>query len=118
LPFRETAWRYLIFDTRSRIVVRADGVGQGCRSLPEDHGVVFPGGYVLVGGAYKKFDGDATDFVLEREMKSPNGEDVLYLYHRGRDGTYLLYAYNLVDQAIAAPIQCNGYSLLGDGRMI
>jgi len=118
LPFRETAWRYLVFDTRSQKVVRADGIAQGCRSLPEDHGVVFPGGYALVGGASKIFDGDARDYVLERELRSPNGEDVLYVYFRGSDGTYLLYAYNLIDKAVAAPIACNGYSLFADGRMV
>ncbi|MEZ4403320.1 MAG: DNA repair ATPase [Kofleriaceae bacterium] len=118
LPFRETTWRYLVFDARSRTVVRADGIGQGCRSLPEDHGVVFPGGYVLVGGAHKTFDGDATDYVLKRELRSPNGEDVLYVYHRGRDGTYLLYPYNLIDKAVATPITCHGYSLFADGRMV
>ena len=118
LPFRETAWRYLVFDTRSRKVVRADGIGQGCCSLPEDHGVIFPGGYVLVGGERKMFDGDFTDYVLERQVKSPNGEDVLYVYHRGRDGTYVLCAYNLIEKAVAAPIACNGYSLFADGRMV
>ncbi len=118
LPFREDTWRYLVFDTRSRKVIRADGIGLGCRSLPEDHGIIFPGGYVLVGGDYKKFDGDHTDYLLERELKSPNGEDVLYVYHRGRDGTYVLAAYNLIDKAVASPIQCNGYSLFPDGRMI
>ncbi len=118
LPFRETAWRYLVFDTRSQKVVRADGIGQGCRSLPADHGVIFPGGTVLVGGAAKMFDGDASDYVLERELRSPNGEDVLYVYFRGSDGAYLLYAYNLIDKAVAAPIHCHGYSQFGDGRMI
>jgi MoxR-like ATPase len=118
LPFRETRWRYLVFDTRSRRVIRADGIAQGCRCLPEDHGVVFPGGYVLVGGDHKRFDGDATDYVLERELRSPNGEDVLYVYFRGSDDTYLLYAYNLIDKAVAAPINCNGYSLFADGRMV
>ena len=118
LPFRETAWRYLVFDTRSQTVVRADGIAQGCRSLPEEHGVIFPGGYVLVGGAHKTFDGDASDYVLERELRSPNGEDVLYVYHRGSDGTYLVYSYNLIDKAVAAPITCHGYSLFADGRMV
>ncbi len=118
LPFRETAWRYLVFDERSSKVVRADGIGQGCRSLPEDHGIIFPGGYVLVGGDRKTFDGDASEYVLERELKSPNGEDVLYVYHRGHDGTYLLYPYNLIEKAVASPIACNGYSLFADGRMV
>jgi hypothetical protein len=118
LPFREEKWRYLVFDARSQKVVRADGIEQACRSLPEDHGIVFPGGFVLVGGISKTFDGDATDNVLTRVLKSPNGEDVLYEYHRGRDGTYLLYPYNLINKDVAAPITCAGYSLFGDGRMI
>ena len=117
LPFRETKSRYLVFDTRSRTVVRADAIGQGCRSLPEDHGVVFPGGYVLVGGEHKRFDGDHADFVLERVLRSPNGEDVLYVYQRGRDGMYALLPYNLIEKAIATPIACHGYSLFPDGRM-
>ncbi|MBA3396397.1 MAG: DNA repair ATPase [Deltaproteobacteria bacterium] len=118
LPFRETVWRYLVFDTRSRKVVRADGIGQGCRSLPEDHGIIFPGGYVLVGGERKLFDGDHADYVLERELKSPNGEDVLYVYQRGTDGTYVLCPYNLIEKGVAAPIVCSGYSLFADGRMV
>ncbi len=118
LPFRETVWRYLVFDTRSHKVIRADGIGQGCRSLPEDHGIVFPGGYMLVGGDHKTFDSGWTDYVLERELRSPNGEDVLYIYNRGSDGTYLLYPYNLIEKTIAAPILCNGYSLFADGRMV
>ncbi|MGN6109205.1 MAG: DNA repair ATPase [Kofleriaceae bacterium] len=118
LPFRETAWRYLVFDARSRKIVRADGIALGCRSLPEDHGVIFPGGYVLVGGEHKAFDGDASDYVLKREMRSPNGEDVLYVYHRGRDGSYLLYPYNLIGKEVATPIACSGYSLFADGRMV
>ncbi len=118
LPFRETAWRYLVFDPRSKKVIRADGIGQGCRSLPEDHGVIFPGGYVLVGGDHKRFDGDASDYVLQRELRSPNGEDVLYVYQRGADGSYLLYPYNLINKAVAAPITCSGYSLFADGLMV
>lgn len=118
LPFREQTWRYLAFDARSRKVIRADGIGQGCRSLPEDHGVVFPGGYLLVGGEHKLFDGDSSDFILERELPSPNGEDMLYVYQRGRDSTYLLYAYNLIDKQVRTPIPCNGYSLFPDGRMV
>jgi ATPase involved in DNA repair/ATPase family associated with various cellular activities (AAA) len=118
LPFRETQWRYLVFDTRSRKIVRADGIERGCRSLPEDHGVIFPGGYVLVGGDRKIFDGDYADYVLERELKSPNGEDVLYVYQRGHDGTYVLCPYNLIEKSVAAPIICNGYSLFADGQMV
>jgi hypothetical protein len=118
LPFREDTWRYLVFDGRSKRVIRADTIGQGCRSLPEDHGVIFPGGYVLVGGGHKLFDGDASAYALEQEIRSPNGEDVLYVHRRGEDGAYVLYAYNLIAKEVAAPIHCHGYSLFGDGRML
>jgi hypothetical protein len=118
LPFREERWRYFAFDPRSQKVVRVDGVGQSCRSLPEDHGIVFPGGTVLVGGSATLFDGDWTDYGLERELRSPNGEDVLYVYHRPRDGAYALYAYNLIRKEVATPIHCHGYSLFGDGRLV
>jgi hypothetical protein len=118
LPFREERWRYFVYDTRARRVLRADGIAQGCRGLPEDHGIVFPGGYVLVGGDAKLFDGDFTDFMLEREIRSPNGEDILYVYSRLADGAYVLCPYNLISKEIAAPIHCSGYSLFADGRMV
>jgi hypothetical protein len=118
LPFREERWRYFGFDPRSQKVFRVDGIGQSCRSLPEDHGIVFPGGTVLVGGTATLFDGDWTDYGLERELRSPNGEDVLYVYHRPRDGAYALYAYNLIRKEVATPIHCHGYSLFGDGRLV
>ncbi len=118
LPFRENAWRYLVFDTRSQKVIRANGIAQGCRALPEDHGIVFPGGYMLVGGDYKLFEGDGQEYVLEHELRSPNGEDVLYVYYSGASGMYLLYAYNLIEKGIGAPIGCNGYSLFADGQLV
>ena len=118
LPFRETQWRYLVFDVRSKKIVRADSIAQGCRTLPEDHGIIFPGGYVLVGGDRKLFDGDHADYVLKRELRSPNGEDVLYVYQRSRDGTYVLCPYNLIEKGVASPITCHGYSLFGDGQMV
>src|SRR5690606_24374667 len=45
LPYREDVRRHLVFSTRSHSVVRIDAIGQACVSLPEDHGVMFPGGY-------------------------------------------------------------------------
>ena len=37
---------------------RVDAIGQACHELPEDHGIVFPGGYYLQSGEHKIFDGD------------------------------------------------------------
>lgn len=119
-PFRERDYRYLIYDTRVRQVVRVDAVGIACHELPEDHGIVFPGGYYLQSGEYKIFDkteGDLSNLEFERAIRSPNGEDVLYCYHGRDDGNYLLLPYNLILKEMSAPIRCHGYSLFADGTM-
>jgi hypothetical protein len=116
-PFREEKYRYLVFDPRAKRVVRIDAIGLSCRELPEDHGIVFPGGYFLQSGDYKVFDGDKGDLEFERELKSPNGEDVLYVYHHRDLGEYELLPYNLIRKEVASPIRCHGYSLFADGTM-
>ena len=60
-PYKEDADRHLVFNTLTRTVVRLDGIGQACRRLPEDQGIVFPGGYCLATGTHKTFDADATE---------------------------------------------------------
>lgn len=116
-PFREEKYRYLVFEPRARRVVRIDAIGQACHELPEDHGIVFPGGYFLQSGDYKVFDGETADLEFERELESPNGEDVLYVYHHRDAGEYLLLPYNSIRKEIASPIRCHGYSLFADGTM-
>lgn len=117
-PFREPGYRYLVFHTRTRAVARIDAIGQACLQLPEDHGIIFPGGYLLRTGELKRFEGDAAGLRFERMIRSPNGEDVLYVFHRPDDGTYSLLAYNLVSKEVDTPIVCQGYSLFDDGTMI
>jgi hypothetical protein len=58
-PYRETKWRYFIYNTRTKSVSRIDAIGQSCMQLPEDHGVVFPGGYYLRTGDTKQFGTDS-----------------------------------------------------------
>jgi hypothetical protein len=116
-PFREEKYRYLVFDSRAKRVVRIDAIGLACHELPEDHGIVFPGGYYLQSGDYKLFDGENDELELERELKSPNGEDVLYVYHRRDGGEYLLLPYNLIRKEITSPLRAHGYSLFADGTM-
>lgn len=86
LPYKEDVHRYLVFNTLTKSVIRLDGIGRACRRLPEDQGVVFPGGYCLATGTYKTFDGiDTADLEFERAVRSPNGEDVLFAFHaRGK----------------------------------
>ncbi len=116
-PFREDKYRYLVFDPRARRALRVDAIGQACHELPEDHGIVFPGGFYLQSGEHKIFDEGAADLELERVIESPNGEDVLYVYHRHEDGEYLLLPYNLIRKEVSTPLRCNGYSLFADGTM-
>ncbi|MFE3142390.1 DNA repair ATPase [Streptomyces scopuliridis] len=117
-PYKEEAPRHLVFNTVTRTVVRLDGIGRACRRLPEDQGIVFPGGYCLASGAYKTFELDTGGLEFERELRSPNGEDVLYVFHAHAEGRGLLLPYNLIREEVAAPLSCHGYALFEDGTLI
>ncbi|MFG1697603.1 DNA repair ATPase [Nonomuraea sp. NPDC049309] len=117
-PYKEPDWRYLVFNTRTKTVERLDGIGQACQRLPEDQGLIFPGGYYLATGVSKTFDTDVTDLEFERVVRSPNGEDVLYVFHARGDGRSLLLPYNVIRKEVATPIVCHGYSLFDDGTMV
>ncbi|MFI5493417.1 DNA repair ATPase [Actinoplanes sp. NPDC051859] len=118
LPYKETTQRYLVFNTRTRDVVRLDGIGQACQRLPEDQGIIFPGGYYLATGLAKTFDADVADLEFERVVRSVNGEDVLYVFHARVAGRYLLLPYNVIRKEVATPIPCHGYSLFDDGTLV
>ncbi|MGY3204658.1 DNA repair ATPase [Streptomyces sp. TE5632] len=117
LPYKETAHRHLVFNTLTRTVVRLDGVGQGCRRLPEDQGIVFPGGYCLAAGPHKTYELDTTGMEFEREVRSPNGEDVLYAFHAPGRGRALLLSYNVIREEVATPLTCHGWALFDDGAL-
>jgi len=118
LPYGEESYRYLVFNTRSQAVHRIDAIGQACQQLPEDHGIIFPGGYYLRSGETKTFDNKIDDLEFVKRVRSPNGEDVLYIFHHREDGTSLLLPYNLIRKDVATPIACHGYAIFSDGRMI
>lgn len=117
-PYNETAWRHLVFNVRTKEVVRLDGIAQACRRLPDDHGIIFPGGYYLDTGAAKTFDTDVTGLEYERVVRSPNGEDVVYVFHSREDGRSLLLPYNVIRKQVPTPITCHGYSLFPDGTLV
>lgn len=123
LPYKEDVHRYLVFNTLTKSVVRLDGVGRACRTLPEDQGIVFPGGYCLATGTYKTFDGiaassDMADLEFERAVRSPNGEDVLFAFHARVEGRSLLLPYNLIRKEVATPLSCHGWALFDDGTLM
>ena len=120
-PYREQAARYLVFNTRTQQVERIDAIGGSCVQLPEDHGIIFPGGCYLQTGEYKLFDlpPDAVAKLrYKRMLRSPNGEDVLYVFYDAALGQYALFTYNLIDKTLAAPIVANGYARYPDGRIL
>ncbi|MEU5993904.1 DNA repair ATPase [Spirillospora sp. NPDC047418] len=117
-PYNEPAWRHLVFNVRTKEVTRLDGIEQACRRLPDDHGIIFPGGYYLDTGAAKTFDTDVAGLEYERVIRSPNGEDVLYVFHSREDGRSLLLPYNVIRKRVATPVTCHGYSLFEDGTLV
>jgi hypothetical protein len=119
LPYKEDVHRYLVFNTLTKSVVRLDGIGRACRTLPEDQGIVFPGGHCLATGTYTTFDGiDTTDLELERVVRSPNGEDVLFAFHARVEGRSLLLPYNVIRKEVATPLSCHGWALFDDGKLV
>lgn len=118
LPYREEIWRYLIFNTMTQEVLRVDALGQSCVQLPEDHGIIFPGGYYLQTGEYKAFDEESQGLKFKRKIRSPNGEDVLYVFYEPEEGIVGLFAYNLIEKDLQNPIYGHGYALAEDGRLI
>ncbi|WP_433253060.1 DNA repair ATPase [Streptosporangium sp. CA-135522] len=117
-PYNETEWRHLVFNTRTKDVVRLDGIGRACRRLPDDQGIIFPGGYHLSTGVGKTFDTDVSDLEFERVIRSPNGEDVLYVFRSRAGGRSLLLPYNMIRKRVSTPLSCHGYSLFDDGTLI
>ncbi|CAM5518512.1 hypothetical protein SBADM41S_04348 [Streptomyces badius] len=119
-PYKETDWRYLVFNSLLGSVQRLDSIGPACHRLPEDQGIIFPGGYYLTTGTAKTFDTaeELTEPVFEGAVRSPNGEDVLYVF-RSRDGLRsLLLPYNLIRQEVATPLTGRGHALLDDGTLV
>ncbi|WP_345534027.1 DNA repair ATPase [Viridibacterium curvum] len=120
-PYREQVERFLVYNVRTQKVLRIDAIGKACVQLPEDHGIIFPGGYYLQSGESKRFDmpGDVVDSLrFKRVIRSPNGEDVLYVFYAPGPGHYGLFTYNLINKTLATPIVANGYARFPDGRVL
>lgn len=120
-PYRESQTRYLVFNTRTQKVERIDAIGVSCVQLPEDHGIIFPGGMYLQSGEFKRFDlppALANSLRFKRMLRSPHGEEVLYVFYQPGGGHYVLFSYHLINKALAAPITAHGYARFPDGRML
>lgn len=118
LPYREETWRYLVFNSLTRKVERIDAIGLACVQLPEDHGIIFPGGYYLQSGEHKTFDQSMEGMRFKRAVRSPNGEDVQYVFYHPEQGRSALFTYNLIRRELQNPVFGHGYARLEDGRMV
>lgn len=116
-PYKEKDWRYLIFNCLTQKVKRIDQIGLSAVQLPEDHGVIFPGGYYLQNGEFKVYDTDVNDMYFLRSIVSPNGEDVFYVFYHYEEGRFVLLSYNLIRKELEKPVICNGYGMLANGYM-
>lgn len=94
-----------------------DSLQDSCVLLPDDHGIIFANGYYLQTGEYKLFDNQMSDMLFEKKIASPNGEDFLYVFYNRNTGTYVLLSYNLIEQKVAIPIVCHGYSIFENGEL-
>ncbi len=117
-PYREKSWRYLVFNIFNNQVNRIDAIGDTCIQLPEDHGIIYPGGYYLQNGETRDFGDDADGMVYERIIRSPNGEDVMYLFYRAEEGQLGLFNYNLIRKELSTPMYGHGFSLFDNGHAI
>jgi len=117
-PYKESDYRYFIFNKKLGEAVRVDGVGDSCASLPESQGLIFPGGYYLNTGTLRIFEAAKTSMVLERVVVSPNGEDFLYVFYDRQTGEYGLLPYRLIAQRVEERIVCHGFSLFPSGQMV
>ncbi|MCD9029853.1 DNA repair ATPase [Luteimonas sp. BDR2-5] len=118
LPYREQEWRGLIYNTLTGRIVRNDAIVQACVQLPEDHGIIFPGGYYLQSGEHKAFDAQMDGMQFKRAIRSPNGEDVMYVFYDREAGRSALFVYNTIQRALQNPVFGHGYAILADGRMV
>ncbi len=118
LPYRETTYRYLVFNEKNQSVDRIDAIGESCVLLPDDHGIVFANGYYLLSGELKTFDHGLEHMRFERKIRSANGEDTLFAFYNRDSGDYALLSYNLIEQKVETPVICNGYSIFDNGELL
>ncbi len=117
-PYREETTRYLVYNQQTKKVDRLDAIGLSCVQLPEEHGIIFPGGLYLQNGEIQYFDKNMNGMRFKRSIHSPNGEDVLYLFYEAIEGKVALFAYNLIEKKLKNPLIGHGYAINAEGKMV
>ena len=117
-PYQEDKDRFFVFNGKINQAMRLDEIEHSCVMLPNDHGLVFPGGYYLQTGEYKRFDHGLRGMRYQRTVAAANGEDFLYLFYNPESGTYIQLRYNLINQTVDTPLVCHGQSIFDGGEMV
>lgn len=117
-PYQEDQFRYIVFNGKIEQAMRLDEIGNSCVMLPGDHGLIFPGGFYLQTGEFKRFDHGLSDMRYQRTIASSNGEDYLYIFYNPESGTYVQLLYNLIRQSVETPLVCHGQTLFEGGEMV
>ncbi len=117
-PYREEKLRYYVFNGKTQELKRVDGLAEAAILLPENHGLIFPRGSYLNDGTLQELDTRQAGMLFERRYPAPNGEDFLFVFYNRADGVYVLLQYNLIEQVLAPPLVCNGFSIFDDGRLL
>nr|WP_211215078.1 DNA repair ATPase [Algicola sagamiensis] len=118
LPNREREYRYYIYNPITLKVIRADALGISAKALPEEHGLLYSHGFALAGGESKQFDEHWEGLRFFQKVSAPNGEDILYIFFDIEQGSYVIYAYNLIEKSFTPPMHSHGYSVYPDGQML
>jgi hypothetical protein len=117
-PYQEAKFRFLVFNAKLSTAIRLDEIEHACVMLPDDQGIIFPGGYYLQTGEYKRFDHGLRDMQYERTLPASNGEDFLYLFRDPASGTHVQLRYNLIRQTVETPLITSGQTFFPDGEMV
>ncbi|QDT44585.1 ATPase involved in DNA repair [Gimesia alba] len=117
-PYKETKFRYFIYNEKLQKAQRLDSIQDACILLPDDHGLVFSNGYYLQNGESKTFDTELQDMLYQERIASPNGEDFLYVFYQPDQGAYVLLQYNVIEQKLDTPLICHGFTRFEGGELI
>lgn len=115
-PYQED-YRYFVFNEKMQSVERVAALSDSGVLLPDQQGLIFANGYYLQTGEYKLFDHPSAGMLFKKRVASPNGEDFLFVFYGEDSGTYLLLHYNIINQEVATPILCQGFSLFPNGEL-
>lgn len=117
-PYQETQTRYLVYNRKIQQAIRLDEIADACVMLPGDQGLIFPGGYYLQTGEFKRFDTGMNDMRYQRTIAASNGEDFLYVFYSQKSGIYVQLRYNLINQTVDTPLICHGQTFFEKGEMV